>query len=187
MLVVYAWWPKPESFDLRDRRQEDALCSSGRSRGLQVCGAQDGVALRRDSQTQQHQGQRDRRLHSASGEQAHHHCDGRSSEYASRSGDHQHRELWKHNRGNDSAGDGNRAPGRQIEEGKSGAAGVGWCGIYEWSYTPSMAALGKGVRLQVTGFRKGTSLQEFCLDARPRTGELVVSGRLLRWDLETID
>ncbi len=31
-----------------------------------------------------------------------------------------------------------------------------------------MGVLGKGVRLQVTGFRKSKSLQEFCLDARHR-------------------
>src|SRR5208282_5949033 len=103
LLALHAWRRKPESLDPRNRRPEDARSSSGRGRGVQVRGAQDGAALRRNSQTQQHQGQRDR-------------C-------------------------NHSAGHGNRAPGRETQEGKSGAARVGGGGIYLGSYAVAMGVL----------------------------------------------
>ncbi len=45
--------------------------------------------------------------------------------------------------GNDSAGHGNRAPGRQIEEGKLGAAGVSGRGIYQRSHSAALGVLGR--------------------------------------------
>ena len=60
-------------------------------------------------------------LHRPPGEQAHHPRNLGAAGPAGREGHHQHRPLRQHHVRHDSAGDGNRPPGRQAEEGRPGA------------------------------------------------------------------
>ncbi len=119
--------------------------------GLQVRGAQDGGALRRDTRRNNIKGreidafiphQANKRIITATADRLKMRPEAVIINIE---------QLWKHHRGDDSAGHGNRAPGRQIEEGKSGAAGFGGRRIHGWGDAIALGVL--EARFQVSGLR----------------------------------
>ena len=64
---------------------------------------------------------------------------------------HEHRPLWQYYGGHHTAGHEHRHRRRQIEEGKSGAAGVCGGGVHGWGYAVAVGVLKAGGRRQASG------------------------------------